>query len=149
MNDLEQAKQIFQSGTYSFVIVNVGRVLATGTRDGIGELLQALEQRGDELRGASLADKVVGKAVAMVAAYAGLRAVYSPLASRAALEVLQPRGISLQADSLVPLIRNKRNDGPCPMERLTQPLDDPGEAVASLQEFVAQGAARQTAAPVQ
>lgn len=149
MNDLEQAKQIFQSGTYSFVIVNDGRVLTTGTRDGIGELLQAVEQYGAQLRGASLADKVVGKAVAMVAVYAGLRAVYSPLASRAALEVLQPRGISLQADSLVPLIRNKRNDGPCPMERLTQPLDEPRDAVVALQGFVAQGAARQTVAPVQ
>jgi len=83
-----------------------------------------------------LADKVVGKAVAMVARAAHLRAVYSPLASQAALDALTIDHIPLEYDRLVPLILNKRNDGPCPMEKLTQPIQNPLQAVTALREFV-------------
>lgn len=137
MHDLDQAKEHFNSGNYSFVAVKDGRVVATGERDGIGELLSAVEQFASEMQGASLADKVVGKAVALVSVHAGISGIYTPLASQAALDVLKPRGIPLQADRLVPLIRNKRNDGPCPMERLTQPIDEPRAAVLALNQFVA------------
>ncbi len=141
MNDLELAKQIFQAEGAAFVLVKNSRVLAQGTRDGIGELLATVDALGAETRGASLADKIVGKAVAMVAAYADLRAVYSPLASEAAKRVLVPRQIELTAEHCVPLILNKRGDGPCPMERLTLPLEEPQAAVEALKAFVAARAA--------
>jgi hypothetical protein len=137
MNDLALAKQTFQGNNYAFVLVKEERVLATGTQEGVGELLAVVAALGDKLQGASLADKIVGKAVAMVAAFAGLAVVYTPLGSEAAIRVCQDYGILFQADHVVPLIRNKRNDGPCPMERLTLPLEQPGEAVAALREFVA------------
>ena len=136
MTDLDRAKQIFQADGASFVLVHDGHELARGTRDGIGELLATVDQLGAQTHGASLADKIVGKAVAMVAVYAGLAGVYSPLASTAGQQVLAEHQIMLQAERLVPLILNKRNDGPCPMERLTLPLAQPEEAVAALKEFV-------------
>ncbi len=135
MDDLEFAKEIFQNERASFVLVKAGRVLATGNREGIAELLDAVETLGIETRGASLADKVVGKAVAMVAAHVGIRAIYSPLASEAGQQVLAQARIALQADHIVPLILNRRNDGICPLERLTQPLDQPHQAVLALREF--------------
>ena len=136
MNDLELAQQTFRAGPLAFVLVKNGAVLRTGTRDGIGELIQAVDALGDAAHGASLADKVVGKAVAMVARYADLKSVYSPLASQAALDALIIDHIPLEYDRLVPLILNKRNDGPCPMEKLTQPIQDPYLAVKALREFV-------------
>lgn len=138
MTNLELAKQIFESAAYAFVIVRDGQVIATGTRDGVGELLDAVAQHGDALRGASLADKVVGKAVAMVAVHAGLADVYTPLGSQAAAAVLNANNIPFTAERMVPLIQNKRNDGACPMERLTMPLTEPADAVIALQNFVAQ-----------
>lgn len=137
MNDIELAQTLFQANGYAFVIVKDASVIATGTREGIGELLDAVTKHGEALRGAALADKIVGKAVAMVAAYAGVTSVYTPLGSEAAQKVLADHKISFQADRLVPLIRNKPNTGPCPMERLTQPLDEPAAAVEALREFVA------------
>lgn len=122
----------------AFVLVRDGRVLASGTREGVSELLDAVGTAGDAARGASLADKIVGKAVAMVAVHAGVVSVYTPLGSEAAARALAERGIAFEAERLVPLIRNKRNDGPCPMERLSLPLDEPAAVVAALREFVAQ-----------
>jgi len=138
MNDLERAIRVYNLGDYAFVIVKNGSVLATGTHEGIGELLDAVGQYGATLHGAALADKIVGKAVAMVAAYAGIAQIYTPLGSQAASDFLQAHSIPFRAERLVPLIRNKRNDGPCPMERLTLPLTEPADAVAALQAFVAQ-----------
>ena len=136
MNDLALAQATFHASPLAFVLVKNGAVLRTGTRDGIGELIEAVDALGEAAWGASLADKIVGKAVAMVARAARLRAVYSPLASQAAVDTLSIEHIPLQYDRLVPLILNKRNDGPCPMEKLTQPIPDPVEAVSALREFV-------------
>lgn len=136
MMDLELAKETFKKDSPAFVLVRDGEVLATGTRDGIGELIETLDTLGERARGASLADKIVGKAVAMVARDARLSAIYSPLASQAALDALAPAHIPLEYERLVPLILNKRNDGPCPMERLTMPIAEPRQAVAALREFI-------------
>jgi len=136
MMDLELAKRKLNNDSLAFVIVKDGAVLHTGKREGIGELIQAVDALGHAANGAALADKIVGKAVAMVARSARFRSVYSPLASQAARAALAIDKISLEYDRLVPLILNKRNDGPCPMERLTLPIDDPVQAVDALREFV-------------
>lgn len=137
MNDLELARQVLQEKQLAFGIVKDGALLAAGTRDGIAELILTIDALGERSQGASLADKIVGKAVAMVARSARLRAVYSPLASIAARDALAEDHIPLECDHLVPLILNKRNDGPCPMERLTMPIVMPDEAVAALREWLA------------
>jgi hypothetical protein len=137
MGDLEYAKELFLAGDAAFVLVKDGRELARGTRDGIGELLGIVDRAGAELRGASLADRIVGKAVAMVAIHAGFAGVYTPLGSEPARLVLAEYGVAFEADELVRLIQNKRGDGPCPMERLTEPIADPAAAFAALGEFAA------------
>lgn len=136
MTDLELAKQKLSADALAFVIVKGGAVLRTGTRDGIGELLDALDALGEQARGAALADKIVGKAVAQVACAAQIRALYAPLMSQAACDALARAHIAFEYARCVPLILNKRSDGPCPLERLTAPLDDPAAAVTALREFL-------------
>ncbi len=138
MTDLERAIETYHSGGYAFVLVKHGHITATGTRAGIEELLQALAESPDAMRGASLADRVVGKAVAMVAVFAEIADVYTPLGSESAVAVLAKHKIPFQVQRIIPFIQNRRNDGPCPMERLTLPISDPEVAVAALKAFVAQ-----------
>ncbi len=73
---------------------------------------------------------------ALQARAARLRAVFGALASHAARDALARDDIPLEYATLVPLIRNQRDDGPCPLERLTQPIHDPAQAVAALRDFV-------------
>lgn len=136
MSDLQVAKKKLVEDSLAFVIAKDGAILRTGTHAGIGELLVAVDDLGEAARGASLADKIVGKAVAMVARTAGVRAVYTPLASQAARDALAVDSVAFEYERLVPLILNQQNDGPCPMERLTLPFDDPRRAVAALRDFV-------------
>ena len=87
--------------------------------------------------GASLADKVVGKAVASIVAFAGIVAVNTWLASQTAEHFLNSQGIPMVATKRVPQILNRRGDGPCPLEKLTLMIDDPALAVAKMHEFIA------------
>lgn len=146
MTDLERAIEIYHSSAYAFVLVKDNQIIATGTREGVGELLNAIAEFPDAARGASLADKIVGKAVAMIAIYAGIAEIYTPLGSESAAQVLAQHQIPFHAQRTVPLIQNKRNDGACPMERLTMPVTDPEVAVAALKTFVAQRSAPISAA---
>src|SRR5512142_233382 len=98
MSDLEMAQDALRDNGLAFVLVKDGRVLDRGTREGIAELLEAVERLGAETHGASLADKIVGKAVALVAVHAGVKAVSSPLMSEAAVQVMTGHGIEAVAE---------------------------------------------------
>ena len=137
MDDLAQARQLMVDEKLAFALVRDGTVIARGADYGVVELLAAIRLLGLQARGASLADKVIGKAVAMIAAHAGFRAVTTPVASEAAIRVLQAHGIAHHVTTVVPTILNRRGDGSCPMEQLMQPLEDPAEAVTQLGAFIA------------
>ena len=136
--DLRLAKETLIVQGLALAVVKDGLVLATGRQEGLVDLLALVDTLTGELRGASLADKVVGKAAAMVACHAGVVAVYSPLMGRAALDTLRERGIEVEYARLVPAISNKAGTGLCLLECLVLPLTDPAEAVAALREFVGQ-----------
>ena len=100
------------------------------------DLLALLDSHGAALVGASLADKLVGKAVAAMVCLTGIRAVYTPLLSRPALEMLRRYDVPLEYDELVPMILS--NDGQVrgPLEQLLLDIHDPAEAVVALREFL-------------
>ena len=145
MTDIALARKILETENLAFSLVHQGRVLARGTDHGVAELLAAVDHLGEQVRGASLADKVVGKAVALIVVASGICAVDTPLASRAAEQVLNLRGIALHTASIVPVILNRRGDGPCPLEQLTLPFAEPGPALEKLREFFA---ARRAVPPI-
>jgi hypothetical protein len=136
MSDLELARQTLQAESLAFALVRDGTLIASGKDYGVRQLLAATERLGTAIRGASLADKVVGKAVALIVAHSGIREVDTTIASEGAVALLKGRGIPLHVRTVVPFIRNRRGDGLCPMEQTTLPYDDPAIGVARLREFI-------------
>jgi len=134
--DLELAKTILREQGKVLVLVKDGYVLGTGERQGVADLLSLASQLGRQAQGAALADRVVGKAAAMVARSMGVSAIYARLASETARQALGLE-IPLEYEQLVPLILNRKGDGPCPLEKLVMTIDDPRQAVAALQSFIA------------
>ncbi len=128
--DLQRAIDLLATGAYTCVICREGLTL-TETARGVRPLLAILEN-GPHCRGASAADKVVGKAAAFLYCLLGIRALYAPILSQPALEVLQNAGIAVSYDRLVPAIRNRTDTGLCPMESAVWHLTDPAEAPALL-----------------
>ena len=137
MTDVDQARQLLDADKLAFVLVKDGKVVATGDDYGVRELLAAVDQLGPLARGASLADKIVGKAVALIVVHAGISAVETRVASESAVRLLERHGIPLHTSSVVPQILNRRNDGPCPMEKVTTPFEDARLGLEALRVFIA------------
>jgi hypothetical protein len=83
---------------------------------------------GLDLRGFSAADTVCGKALALLFAYAGIEAVYAGVMSRSAAEVFERHEIRYSYSELAGNIKNRANDGICPMERAVENIDEPARA---------------------
>lgn len=77
---------------------------------------------------AFVADRIVGKASALLHVYGGVKEVYTPVIAKQAVAVYEKYGIKYSADKVVENIRNRTNTGLCPMEQKVQNIDDPAEA---------------------
>ena len=134
--DLETAKKLLEGSSYTCVLCREDRVL-TAQQRGVRPLLEWLDS-GTAADGFSAADKVVGRAAAMLYCLLHVRAVYARILSRGALEVLSGHGIDVQYDTLVPFIENRDKTGLCPMEEATLPLTDPADAPAAIRRKLQQ-----------
>ena len=81
-------------------------------------------ENGTELRGFSAADKIVGKAAAMLFVCAGVTEVFAEVTSKAAVNYLKERGIACSYGVLTDKIINRKGDGLCPMELAVMDIED-------------------------
>ena len=136
--DVKTARAERERRKLALVLVKDGRVLATGERGGVVDLLAILDRKdAGQFRGAVLADRVVGKAAAMLARAAGGARVHAALMSDPGARALDEARIPHGADRRVPRILNRAGDDLCPMEKLSLPHTDPQKCRRDLAEFVA------------
>jgi hypothetical protein len=134
LKDLEQAKAILAEGNYTCVLCK-DQHIHSSTHRGVRPLLELLDT---DVSGFSAADKVVGKATALLYCLLKVKAVYAQVISQAALQVLQSQGITVAWDHQVDYIRNRAGDGRCPMEEATEGIDGPKEALAAIENKLKQ-----------
>ncbi len=126
MNDLQKAKTLLQSGRYTCVLCKGDRVHTSG-KAGISPMLDLLDSHTD-VRGFSAADKIVGKAAAMLFVLAGVGAVHAGVLSTSAAELLRAYAIPFTYDTLTDVIINRQGTGMCPMEQAVFRISDPQRA---------------------
>ena len=122
--DLTQAIHLLNHGNYTCVLCKNTHI-HTSTQQGVKPLMDLLTE---DLSGFSAADKVVGKATALLYCLLGIRALHANVISESALEVLTDHQIPTRYTQLVPHISNRARDGRCPMELATQHISDPKDA---------------------
>lgn len=132
---LQRAISLLERG-YTCVLCDHDRVL-TSKKSGIQPLLERLES-AELLDGLSVADRIIGKAAAMLLLTMGVTEVYGSVMSRAAYALLTERGVEASYGELAPCIRNRKGDGPCPMEQAVADLTDPADAPAALRRKLAE-----------
>lgn len=136
MYDTERAVAQLKTNDAKCVLVN-GEIVLESQLKGIAPMMLWIEEAPDHFRGACIADKVIGKAAAMLAVYGGAQEVYALMISEPASEYLKSRGISFAYEKIVPQILNRAQDGFCPMESLCLTIDAPEEAYEALKEKIA------------
>jgi len=127
MDLLARAKVLLSDSGASFVAVKEGEEHISNDK-GIAPILKILDESPDFLKGAYVADKVIGKAAALLLEYAGVERLYTRTLSQLAVQVLDDSFMTYEYDQLVPNIINRTGDGMCPMEQKVLTITDPSEA---------------------
>lgn len=128
--DLEIAKRRLKEKNLTLSIVKNGEVIFETASYGISGFLEAIEKFREKLNGSSAADKIVGKAIALLCADAKIKAVYAIILSKKAHEALQKYTIQHEWERLVEKILAPNKTDICPFEKLADELDSPAEAYA-------------------
>ena len=85
LQDLEFAEKLLTENESSIVVVKNGEVLAQKQGEGIKPSLETIDELGKQMQGSIVADKILGKASAMLYAYVKVSAVFSPRSTKTAL----------------------------------------------------------------
>lgn len=136
-SDLEKAKSLLrENGEYTCVLCK-GDTVYKSTERGVKPLI-AWVDAGMDFRGFQAADRIVGKAAALLYALLGVDSVYAPVMSVAGYDILRINGIEVDFDALEKEILSRANTGICPMEETVRDITDPSEGLSALKQRIAQ-----------
>ncbi len=127
MSPLEQAKNTLKAADSTISVVSDGEVFTSQER-GVKPLLFLLKEKKEFLKGASVADKVIGKAAALLMVLGEIKEVHTLIISEPAIKVFEKHNIPCFYDKKVTRIVNRTGDGLCPMETLCLDVENPQEA---------------------
>ena len=117
------------------LVVDNGRI-TTYTGRGVADLHRLLTEHPRVLKGARVADKIVGKGAAALMILGGVKELHTPLISQPALKMLQGYDIKVTHGDVVDHIVNRDKTGWCPVETLCRDLATPKECLAAITEFL-------------
>ena len=135
MLPLEQAKSLLLTSASTIAVVSNGEVFTSQER-GVKPLLFLLKEKKEFLKDASVADKVIGKAAALLMVLGEIKEVHTLIISEPAIKVFENQKIKYFYDKKVERIVNRTGDGLCPMETLCIHIDDPQEALTKIIEKI-------------
>lgn len=114
---MESIIDILHKGGYSCVMKNREEV-RTFTQRGVADLYDLYQADSAFMKGAAIADKVIGKGAAALMVLGGFKTVYADIISTPALALLCEAGIETTFAQEVPHIINRDKTGWCPLESL-------------------------------
>lgn len=128
----ERLKALLAEENLTCVLSDGNRLIKSRER-GVKPLIGFIES-GKSFKGFTAADKVVGKAAALLYALMGVSSLYASVISEGALTVCKSFGISVEYGTLTQNIINRRGDGFCPMEQAVADIFDPQTAFNAVKE---------------
>ena len=138
MSSLNDAKRILLETRATFVLVKDGVSFRSEYR-GVSPILEKLREPDNTMKGAYVADRVIGKAAALLLVLGEIDSLYAAVISDYAAKVLDDHGISYEYAKIVPNIINRTGTDMCPMEKWVLEIDDPAEAYRVLLEKIGGG----------
>ena len=132
INDIFDLRNILLEENHTIVIYKNDASVHTSNDRGVAPLMKLLKEDNTQLQDAMIADKVIGKAAALLMVYAKVKEVYTPTISTPALQVFKNNNIEIHYDKEVERIVNRKGDGLCPMETLCMYIENPEEAYITI-----------------
>lgn len=104
---------------------------------GVADLFKLVTETPELLKGAIVADKVVGKAAAALMIIGKIKELHTHVLSTPALSLLKNTNIKVSFDKPADQIRNRTNTGFCPMESLCLECNTAEECFDKIKEKLA------------
>ena len=130
--DWLKATQLLKKEGYTCIFVK-GEEVITSHKRGVKPLLELIDA-GVSLEDFFGADKVIGKAAALLYVLLKIKNIYAQVISAPALEVFTRYGVNVEYDKVVERIINRKGDGLCPMEEATLHIDCPQDAIGAIKD---------------
>jgi len=130
--DLETASKRLNQKNLSLVVVKNGKVLFETESHGLNDLVEAINQLQSSMKGSSVADRIVGRAAALLFVYSGVSAVFAATISDGGIAILDNNNVFHEFEKRVPRILNLKKTDVCPFEKLVAGLSSPEEAYERL-----------------
>lgn len=122
-------------GGFSCVMKNREEI-RTFTQRGAADLYDLYQTNPAFMKGASIADKVIGKGAAALMVLGGFKAVYADIISTPALALLREAGVEVTFAREVPHIINRNKTGRCPLETACGDLNSVEEMYPVIRDFI-------------
>lgn len=126
---MQQLIEILRREKCSLVVKNHD-IVTTYSKPGVRDLEYLLDHDPEMLHGATIADKVIGKAAAAMVVVGGVKELYAEVMSKKAIPFLEEAGIAYTYGTLVDTIKEEGDR--CQLEKITAPATTPEETVALL-----------------
>ncbi|TCO77487.1 DUF1893 domain-containing protein [Marinisporobacter balticus] len=136
MKDIELAKEMLEKSALTLVIVKAEKVIFSSKDKGIKPMYTVIATMKEKLDGASVADRVIGRAAAMLCKYGNIKELHTKIVSEGAVEVLENSNILFKYEEKFPYIKNRDKTDMCPVEKLSQDTDNPALLLKRIQNFL-------------
>lgn len=133
---LEQLKEILGQGNHTLAIYDQDEQVHTYDNRGVRDLYTLLTTAPQVLKGAMVADKVVGKGAAALMIVGGIAELHTHIISEPAIKLLELSGIQYSFDEKVDHIENRDKTGWCPVETLCKDMPTAGQCVPLIANFI-------------
>lgn len=133
---MQSLTTLLHDGNHTLVVAGGAGEVRTFDRRGVADLFDLLTAEPHFLRGAVVADKVVGKGAAALMISGGVAEVHTDIISEAALALFAESNVRVTFDRLVPFIRNRTGTGCCPVEALCRDCATAAECLPRIRNFI-------------
>ena len=105
MTNLEKVKEDLKEKNASLVVLKDGNINEY-YQERVKDLVEILTQNKDGLKGATVADRMIGKVAASIMAKAGVKELYTLKLSKIAIPVLEEYNITYEYGELIDYVKS-------------------------------------------
>lgn len=116
MTNLDIVKERLYEKQASLVVMFENGTIKEFYNSRVKDIVSILRENKDALKGAIVADKVIGKVAGSLLTVAGVKEIYANTISKFAIPVLEKNKVEYEYKNKVEYIINNDKTGMCPME---------------------------------
>ena len=136
MDYLKLARETMYNENQKIVIVNNNQIVYKNDGYGIKPLYCAFMNIKDQMKDASCADRVIGKAAAWIYKEAEIKELYCDVITTRAKNLLLDSGIEVVFEEEIDFVENRDRTGMCPVETLAKDEMDFDNLLKNIEKFL-------------